>query len=329
MADAARSSERGPSKRGLAIAETEPRRTVVEGAEPQNYPVAVIRSETGSSRKDPSPRTQVLDLSGVSVSYGRSGEAHRALSGVDLTVGAGEIVGLVGESGSGKTTLIRSVLGLLTTVEGKVEVCGQNMRGLGRRERSALRPRVQAVFQDPHGSFDPRQRIGSGLDELRKLHRARTGWITNQKLLALVELPEECLDRYPHQLSGGQAQRVAIARAIFLKPDLLIADEATSSLDVSVQAQVVRVLLDLQATTGVSILFVSHDLALVRQVCQRVYVLRSGEVVESGETETVLRSPRSDYARELVASLPAMDVTRHRETTDEPTKNDSLEAEQE
>ncbi|WP_406724636.1 ABC transporter ATP-binding protein [Streptomyces sp. GD-15H] len=231
----------------------------------------------------------------------RGRQANTAVDRVTVTADAGEIVGIVGESGSGKTSLAMAVAGLGRVTDGVIGV-GRVRPGprMSREDRAA----VQMVFQDPHASLDPRQSIGRGLRELRKLHPRRTDWIDDVGLLARVGLPPEVLDRLPHQISGGQAQRVSIARALLLRPTLLLADEPTSALDVSVQAQILKLLKELRDTDGLTILFISHDLAVVRTLCDRVYVMRNGVVVESGRTAEVLEKPRHEYTRTLLDAVP-------------------------
>lgn len=251
-------------------------------------------------------RPILLAVRDVTITYGRKGSTPPAVSNANFIVRRGEVVGLVGESGSGKSTIVKAALGLIGPSRGEIVVCGYRWDADGSRGRRRLRASIQTVFQDPHGSFDPRQSIVSGLNEVRGFHPGRTDWITNEDLLRLVGLPIDSLLRYPHQLSGGQAQRIAIARAILPQPKLLIADEATSSLDVSVQAQVMRVILELKTRLGLGVLLVSHDMALVRQTCDVVNVLSKGVIVESGPTEAVLSGPRDQYTRDLIAAVPSM-----------------------
>jgi ABC-type dipeptide/oligopeptide/nickel transport system ATPase subunit len=233
--------------------------------------------------------------------------ANTAVDGVSIFAEQGEIVGVVGESGSGKTSLAMAVGGLGRITSGTIDVAGVTPSPKMSREQRAA---VQMVFQDPHGSLDPRQSIGRGLKELRKLHPKRTNWVTNEELLAKVGLGERILPRLPHQISGGQAQRVSIARALLLRPSLLLADEPTSGLDVSIQAQIVRLLKQIRDEEGLTILFISHDLAVVRAICDRVFVMKDGKVVEEGSTEQVLERPQHPYTRMLMAAVPG--AGRHR-----------------
>ncbi|MFG2043500.1 ABC transporter ATP-binding protein [Dactylosporangium sp. NPDC048998] len=233
-----------------------------------------------------------------------TGEVFRAVDHVSLRIDAGESVAVVGESGSGKTTLAMAATGLGTRGEGDIRLLGHSLSSVSRKQLRRLRPEVQVVFQDPHGSLDPRQSVRSGLRELRSLQPGRTSWTDDAGLLGRVRLAPEILDRYPHQLSGGQAQRVCIARALLMRPRLIVADEPTSGLDVSVQADVLALLKGIRATTGAALLMISHDLAVVRSLCDVVHVMYRGQVVEAGPCETVFADPENDYTRELLAAMP-------------------------
>ncbi|WP_110207655.1 ABC transporter ATP-binding protein [Nocardioides daejeonensis] len=252
------------------------------------------------------PAGPVLDITDLVVEHRRekSRELFRAVGGVSLSMQPGDTVGVVGESGSGKTTLAMAATGLGPRTSGKIELLGRDLDTLSKQQLRALRPEVQVVFQDPHGSLDPRQSVRSGFRELRRLQPKRTSWTDDVALLDQVRLGPEMLDRYPHQLSGGQAQRVCIARALLMRPRLIVADEPTSGLDVSVQADVLDLLRESLADSGASMLFISHDLAVVRNLCSHVMVMLHGEVVEAGPTEEVLNAPRHDYTRKLLAAMP-------------------------
>ncbi|OZM76251.1 ABC transporter ATP-binding protein [Pseudonocardia sp. MH-G8] len=259
-----------------------------------------------------------LSLKGVSVDYGRGRRAFRAVSDIDLVVGAREIVGVVGESGSGKSTLARAAVGLVPIAAGSASVLGSALTGHGRRAR-LLRARIGIVFQDPAGSLDPRMTVGESVAEPFRMHpdvAGRPNRAERRKrvtaLLDSVRLPGGTLDRYPHELSGGQRQRVALARALALRPGLLIADEPTSALDVSVQQQVLDVLRDLHAELGFGCLFISHDLAVVHEIADRVAVMRGGVIVEHGPADRVLGAPREPYSRALVAAAPSLDPVEQR-----------------
>ncbi|MDR1388150.1 MAG: dipeptide ABC transporter ATP-binding protein [Propionibacteriaceae bacterium] len=264
------------------------------------------------------PPTQptVLEVSDLVVSYGRGRRGRsEAVAGVSLSVRAGEIVGLVGESGSGKTTLGRAAVGLAPVSGGRVLIEGQDLAGLSRSRRQALRRRIGVVFQNPATSLNPRYSVGATVIEpLRVLggldqSAARTRAL---ELLEAVGLGPDWLERYPHELSGGQRQRVAIARAVALDPVLLIADEPTSALDVSVQAQVLDVFRSLQARLGFACLFISHDLAVVDSLCDRVAVMHQGRLVEVGPRREVLGRPQDPYTRRLVESAPIPDPVLQR-----------------
>ncbi|WP_051124615.1 dipeptide ABC transporter ATP-binding protein [Amycolatopsis benzoatilytica] len=262
----------------------------------------------GSFRHEPAPEREkpVLKLSEVVVEYG----GRPVVKNVSLSVAPGEIVGLVGESGSGKTTLGNCALGLVTPKSGAVEVLGGPLpKGTGRAAR-AVRQKIGAVFQDPASSLDPRMTVAQTVAEPLVVHTSagrRERHRRVRELLDAVELPESALDRYGHELSGGQRQRVSLARALMLGPKLLIADEPTSALDVSVQASVLEVFRRLHREFGFGCLFVSHDLAVVDSLCERVAVLRSGELVEEGPASTVLRTPEHPYTQALLLSSPVPD----------------------
>ncbi len=249
-------------------------------------------------------RVAELDIRGVSVSYRnhRTGEQQQVVTTASLSVFEQESVALVGESGSGKSTLARVALGVQGITAGEVLIRNQPRDSVGRgkgHDRETIGD-VQGVFQDAQGSLDPRQRVDRGLRELRRRYPQRTQWIGDAELMAQVELPAELLRRYPNQLSGGQAQRIAVARALVVKPRLIVADEPTSALDLSAQAQVARLLKRLRNDHDVALLFVSHDLALVRQLCDRVYVMEDGIIIESGQIESVMTNPQSVSTRRLI-----------------------------
>ncbi|MFT4008959.1 MAG: ATP-binding cassette domain-containing protein [Nocardioidaceae bacterium] len=233
-----------------------------------------------------------------------TGEVFRAVDDVSLEIGSGQSVGVVGESGSGKTTLAMAATGLGPRGEGEIRLLGRSLAALSGEQLRRLRPDVQVVFQDPHGSLDPRQSVRSGLRELRSLQPERTAWIDDAELLRRVRLSADLLERYPHQLSGGQAQRVCIARALLMRPCIIVADEPTSGLDVSVQADVLKLLEETRAATDSALLMISHDLAVVRSLCRLVHVMFRGKVVEAGDCETVFKDPQDPYTRELLEAMP-------------------------
>lgn len=255
--------------------------------------------------KDP-----VLTVRDLDVVYRSRGRRFHALHQVSLTLAPREVVGLVGESGSGKSTLGRTALGLVPATAGEVVLQGVPLRGLSRRDLRGLRRYVALVHQDVTASLDPRRSLADAIGEPLRVHRAASGALLRAKvgdLLESVRLPRSYATRRPGELSGGQRQRVALARALALAPRLLVADEPTSALDVSVQAQVLDLFADLRAEYGFACLFISHDLAVVHQVADRVVVLKQGTIVESGPVDAVFRHPAQDYTRRLLEAVPTPD----------------------
>ncbi|MFE0753187.1 ABC transporter ATP-binding protein [Inquilinus sp. NPDC058860] len=239
--------------------------------------------------------------------------AVHALNGIDLSVRRGETLGIVGESGSGKSTLARCIVRLIEPDEGTLRYDGVDIRALEGAQRRAFNRRVQMVFQDPRGSLNPRMTVRQTLAEALSVHRMRPKPEIPARiaeLLDLVRLPREAADRYPHEFSGGQRQRIGIARALSVEPECLIADELVSALDVSVQAQVVNLLLELQQRLGLTVLFVAHDLRLVRHLSHRVAVMYLGGIVETGETEALFAAPQHPYTQALLAAAPDLDPSR-------------------
>ncbi len=234
-----------------------------------------------------------------------------AVDAVDLDVSDGQAIGLVGESGCGKSTLARAILGLETPDAGRVEWRGRVVRRDDRATLRGLRREVQVVFQDPVGSLDPRMTVGqSVLEALEALAGPQASGSTDARLHATLEevgLDASLVTRYPHELSGGQCQRVAIARAIVARPRLLICDEAVSALDVSVQAQIVNLLAELRARHGMALLFISHNLAVVRHLCDDIAVMYLGRIVERAPRSTIFDAPRHPYTRALLAAVPVPD----------------------
>ena len=231
----------------------------------------------------------------------------RAVNGVSLTVARGEALGLVGESGSGKSTVGKAALRLVNVAAGAVRLDGEDITHLRRADQRPLRRKAQMVFQDPHSALNPRMTVLRSVAEPLILHGELRGaalWWRVAELLETVGLERQFLYRYPHELSGGQKQRVCIARAIALNPALLILDEPTSALDVSVQAQILEFLKALQKEMGLTFLFISHNLAVVRYLCARVAVMYLGRIVEEGETETVFNAPGHPYTQALLSAVP-------------------------
>ncbi len=253
----------------------------------------------------------IFDARSLTRAYGKGPRAVRALESVDLRVHRGERLGVVGESGSGKSTLIRLLAALDTPTSGTVTFEGRQVTGLKERDLGFLRRRVQIVFQDPRSSLDPRMKVRRIISEpLRSpLIRAELAQLDPdarvREMMEAVGLDYADADRYPHEFSGGQRQRIAIARALAPKPHVLIADEPVSALDVSVRAQVLNLLNDLVDAFGLTMIFVSHDLRVVRHVCSTAIVLQGGRVVEAGPTASLFSAPTQDYTRQLLAAVPS------------------------
>lgn len=264
---------------------------------------------------------KVLEAKDLVIEYEIPGkEPFRAVDHVSLDVAEREIVGLVGESGSGKSTIGKCVLGLIPAASGEVKIFGEDLVGASRKHAQELRQHVGVVFQDPAASLDPRFPVGDCIMEPLDVHKVGTKAERRQRvydLLDAVRLPRSSFNRYPHELSGGQRQRVCIARALALRPKLLIADEPTSALDVSVQAQVLTMLSELQDDMGFACLFISHDLAVVDMLSHRVVVLQNGKVVEAGQREDVLHNPQEAYTQRLLAAAPVPEPIEQRRRREE------------
>lgn len=263
--------------------------------------------------------TPLIKVRDVVKTFGGRGRkpGKTAVAGVDLDLFAGESLGIVGESGCGKTTLARMLVGLETPTSGVLEVMGADItrqRGVDRRDAAR---RIQMVFQDPYSSLNPRKSVGeivaAPLETVHRMPRVRV----RERVLELLEQvglqpAERYIGRYPKDLSGGQRQRVGIARAMALEPEVIVADEPVSALDVSVRAQILNLFNDLRRTSGVSYVFISHDLAVVRSVCDRVVVMNGGRIVEQGPTEAVFAAPQHEYTRMLIDASLEPDPTRYR-----------------
>jgi peptide/nickel transport system ATP-binding protein len=256
--------------------------------------------------------TPLVELQGVHVHFpvrrrgARAVEWLRAVDGVDLVVEAGEGVGIVGESGCGKSTLARVIVGLQEPTSGSLVVAGERT---GANRSAVVRRRVQMVFQDPATSLNPRRSVRSVLAELLRAHGLATGSEAEARVRALADLvglPRRTLGAQPRELSGGERQRVAIARALAVEPDVLVADEAVASLDVSVQAAVINLLADLRRQLGLTLVFISHDLGVVRSLCDRVAVMYLGRIVEDAPAELLFAGPGHPYTRALLAAVPRL-----------------------
>ena len=250
---------------------------------------------------------EALDVSKVFPGRGRNGSEVRAVHQVSLSVRRGESLGLVGESGSGKSTFGRCVLQLHPLTSGQIWFDGENVTGIRGRKLRSLRGRMQMIFQDPHASLNPRMCVGEILEEPLRIHHSKGRKEWSKRIAELVDrvgLPASSIERYPHEFSGGQRQRIGIARALAVEPELIVCDEPISALDVSIQAQILNLLKDLQAEMGFSYLFIAHDLAAVRHFCDRVAVMNKGEVVEVGTAEQVCLAPAHAYTQQLLSAVP-------------------------
>jgi peptide/nickel transport system ATP-binding protein len=276
--------------------------------------VAARQVKTRVSRPGAKDAIKVEDLTKV---YQIKGSGFKstpftAVSGVSFEVRKGTTLALVGESGSGKSTVAKMLLGLEKPTSGNIEIQGQSMATLGRRELFDMRRQMQPVFQDPYGSLDPLMNIENTIAEplvTHKIGNRKERQARVRELLEQVSLPWSVSTRYPNELSGGQRQRVAIARALALKPEIVVLDEAVSALDVLVQAQILDLLADLQNELGLTYLFITHDLAVVRAIADQVAVMNKGQIVEFGDTATIFEQPSQDYTRNLLAAIPGRSLT--------------------
>lgn len=268
------------------------------------------------------PSTPVIvSFEDVAIEYPKRGRvpAFRAADHIDLKVYQGEVLGLVGESGSGKTTIGRATIGLLPIHSGRLEVAGMDISHANREQLHALHHEVGIVFQDPSSSLNPRMTIGASIGEPILLSEKIKGVALDKRVRALldsVRLPRDYASRYPHELSGGQKQRVGIARALALNPKVLVADEPTSALDVSVQATVLELLKELQRERGFACLFISHDLAVIDELADRIAVMRHGALVEVGSRDQIMRRPQEAYTKRLLAAVPVPDPEIQRDRRD-------------
>lgn len=253
--------------------------------------------------------TSTLALSGVSVDYHRGHSVVRAVSDVDLHLEPGEILGLVGESGCGKSSLGKAIVGILSPAAGTISFRGEPVKPLTRRARPEAQRRLQMVFQDPYGSLNPRRTVGQQLSDGLRIAgvEADEALSRGKALLERVGLSGSAADKYPHQFSGGQRQRIAIARALAAEPSVIVADEPISALDASAQASVANLLVDLVRDLGMSMIFISHDLSVVRTISDRVAVMYLGKIVEVGRTREIWETPSHPYTRALIGAIPHAD----------------------
>ena len=270
------------------------------------------------SRSLPEDAPDLLEVAGLGVAFAQNRSLAEvlirkpaqhllAVDGVSLTLRRGETLGLVGESGSGKSTLARSVVGLVAPTRGEIRLEGQSLGEIAAGDRTAWRRRVQMIFQDPLSSLNPKMTVAATLAEPLLVHRIASPAEVSEKvrsLMAEVGLEEALAARRPHQLSGGQCQRVGIARALAVEPELLLADEPTSALDVTIQAQILNLLMHLRESRGLTMIFISHDLTVVRHLCQTIAVMKQGQLVETGSTAEIFERPQHAYTQALLAAIP-------------------------
>ncbi len=250
--------------------------------------------------------------------FSRHKEAVKAVDGVSLTVEEGETLGIVGESGCGKSTLGRTILRLIEPTSGEIFFQGKNLLGLSQRELRDTRRQMQIIFQDPYASLNPRMRVGDIVGEGLEIHKLARGKAKRERVMELlhqVGLREDHYGRYPHEFSGGQRQRIGIARALAVNPKFIVADEPVSSLDVSIQAQIINLLQELQEKMHLTYFFISHDLRVVEHISHRVAIMYLGKIVEIAKSETIYQDAKHPYTRALLSAVPLPDTDRKRERT--------------
>ncbi len=312
--------EQGDSRQILVNPGESYTRQLIE-SRPENLP-KLCNPETSSQTEQPTER--VIKVNSVSVDYGHTTNgllsrlpffqqpiSSKALDDVSLEIHRGDVVGIVGESGSGKSTLARAIMGLVEITEGDILFENQSVQRFSSQQLQLYRRKMQMVFQHPLESLDPHFSVGQSIAEPLLKHRIREGSAVQERvaqLMQLVELPAEFLTRKPHHLSGGQCQRVCIARALAMEPEVLVADEITSALDVTIQAQILTLLAQLQQKMNLTIIFVTHDLSVVKAFCSKVVVIRHGHLIEQGFTENIFNHPQHEYTQQLLAAVPSIDT---------------------
>ncbi|MBO0902905.1 ABC transporter ATP-binding protein [Jiella sonneratiae] len=285
--------------------------------EPHSARPAGAAAETAAAAKTAAGEP-LLSIRGLSKRYQTPRGTVHAVESVDLDIPRGSITGLVGESGSGKTTLGRTLLRLVEPSAGSIRFAGEDLTALSPRQMTAMRRRMQIIFQDPVSSLNPRLKVEHIVGEGLRAHGIGTRGERRDRVAALLEevgLSADQMKRYPHEFSGGQRQRVGIARALALEPEFIVADESVSALDVSIQAQILNLLLDLRESRGLTMLFIAHDLSVVDYLCDRIAVMYLGRIVETGPARELVRAPAHPYARALLSAVPQPDpaAPRNRE----------------